>query len=84
MFLWPDNVAAWDAWLAVQTQWRQGMAGATGLCYAGVQACLDELGLQGDERRHVWQCVCAAEREVLQASAERRAREEDRRARHGL
>ena len=43
--LWPSNVPAWCAWLAVQTQWRHaavGMAGSlrTGLDYAGVCAWL--------------------------------------------
>lgn len=79
--MWPDNVAAWHAWLEVQTQWRHSMAGATGLCYAGVRAYLDEEGVDGEDRRHVWQCIRAAEREVLHLAAERRARDADRRSR---
>ena len=81
VYLWPDNVAAWQVWQGLQTQWRHSMAGATGLCYASVCAYLDEEGLQGDERQHVWQCIRAAEREVLQVVAERREREADRRSR---
>lgn len=39
--LWPDNVPAWLAWQAVQTQWRWSAAGTrTGLDYAGVVAWL--------------------------------------------
>lgn len=37
-WLWPENVPVWQLWQAVQTQWRIGMAGATGLDYAGVEA----------------------------------------------
>lgn len=70
---------AWHVWLAVQTQWRTGAAGATGLSWSGVRTYLDEEGITGDERRHVWACVRAAEQAVLQAWAARRQREADRR-----
>lgn len=45
--LWPCNVPAWNAWLAVQTQWRHaGMVGlATGLDYASVAAYLRAQGI---------------------------------------
>lgn len=39
-YLWPCNVAAFDIWGRLQTQWRVGMAGAAGLDYAGVSAYL--------------------------------------------
>lgn len=70
---------AWHCWQAVQTQWRTGAAGATGLDWQGVRIFLDEEGVQGDERQHVWACIRAAELAVLQAWAVRRQREEDRR-----
>lgn len=38
--LWPEHREALDFWFGVQTQWRVGMAGATGLDYAGVEAYL--------------------------------------------
>ena len=38
--LWPENVASVDLFLAVETQWRVGMGGATGLDYAGVRAAM--------------------------------------------
>jgi len=69
--LWPCNVQAWTIWTALQTQWRVGTNGATGLDYAGVRAFLDEHALQGDERRHIFACVCAAERTTLDAWAEK-------------
>lgn len=39
--LWPCNAASWDAWCGVQTQWRHGHAGPTGLDYQGVSIYLD-------------------------------------------
>lgn len=67
-YLWPDNVAAWDHWGAVQSQWRYGgMGSATGLDYAGVRAYLDEQGLQGEERSDIFAGICAAERATLTA-----------------
>lgn len=63
-------------WCDVQTQWRTGVAGATGLDYAGVRAWLDELGLPPDERRAAWAGIRACERATLEAHAERREREQ--------
>lgn len=74
-YLWPDNVDAWRAWQSIQTQWRHGMSGPTGLDYAGVRACLDELGFAGDERRDAWAGIQACERTTLDVMAERRERE---------
>ena len=60
----------------MQTQWRVGMSGATGLDYAGVRAWLDEMQLAGevpaDERAEIFACICAAERSTLDVRAARR------------
>lgn len=74
-YLWPDNVVAWNCWQGVQTQWRVGMGGATGLDYAGVRAYLDEADL-GDERRGVFAGIQACERATLDVWAEQREREQ--------
>lgn len=79
-YLWPDAVAAWACWQGVQTQWRIGMSGATGLDYAGVRAYLDEHGLHGPERLETWDCICAAERATLDVWAEQRRRDQQRQA----
>lgn len=76
VYLWPDNVTAWQCWCAVQTQWRVGMSGATGLDYAGVRALLDEEGLSGDERRAVFAGIRACEGAVLEVWAEQREQRE--------
>jgi len=70
-YLWPCNVDTWGHWAAVQTQWRYGgMGSRTGLDYAGVRAYMDECGMQGDERRHVFAGIRAAEGGTLQALGE--------------
>ena len=79
-YLWPDNVRAWSCWQGVQTQWRVGMGGATGLDYAGVRAFLDEQDLQRDERREVFAGIQACERATLDVWAEQRERDEADRA----
>lgn len=82
-YLWPDNVRAWSCWQGVQTQWRVGMGGATGLDYAGVRAFLDEQDLQCDERRDVFAGIQACERATLEVWAEQREREQQERAASG-
>jgi hypothetical protein len=74
--LWPDNVLAWNCWQGVQTQWRVGMGGATGLDYAGVRAFLDEQQLPADERRGVFSGIQACDRATLDVWAEQRERDQ--------
>lgn len=75
VYLWPECVDAWRHWCTLQTQWRVGMAGATGLDYAAVRATLDIAGLAGDELREVFACIRAAEAAVLEVHADARERE---------
>lgn len=72
-YLWPCNVALWGVWQHLQTQWRMGMGGATGLDYAGVRAWLDDSAPElpeGTTRRDVWAALQACERAALGAWAE--------------
>lgn len=65
----------------MQTQWRAGASGPTGLDYVAVRLWIDETtDYAGEERRELWQCLQACEREVLDAIARRREREEQQRA----
>lgn len=83
MFLWPDNLVAWQCWQGVQTQWRVGMGGATGLDYAGVRAYLELQDLPPDERREVFAGLQACERVTLDVWAEQREREQQAQQRQG-
>lgn len=38
--VWPDNLAAVNVFIAMLTQWRVGMSGATGLDYGAIPAVL--------------------------------------------
>lgn len=71
-YLWPENVPTWRVWSDVQTQWRVGMSGMTGLDYAAVLAHLTEIGLTGEERTHVYDGLRVMERATLSAMADQR------------
>ncbi len=62
------------AWLAVQTQWRVGMSGPTGLDYAGVEAAL-RLSAVGDPAE-VFAGLRVCEAAALDAWRERRERDQ--------
>jgi hypothetical protein len=38
--VWPDNLLAYNTFVAAATQWRSGMAGPTGLVYSDVESTL--------------------------------------------
>lgn len=58
-------------WQEVGTQWRVGMAGYTGLDYAGVLAHLKTAhGLRGTKLQKAWKAMRACEQGALQAWAE--------------
>lgn len=42
--IWPDNLVAYNAFVALLSQWRVGAAGATGLDYTAIPVVLDMLG----------------------------------------
>ena len=71
-WLWPENDEAFGMWLAIQTQWNAGMAGATGLNYPGVEVCLRMRGLKKKSRRHMFRLIQMMERACLEEWAEKR------------
>lgn len=60
------------AWLALQTQWRVGMAGATGLDYTAIEPTLRLLGEPAAAWPDIFEGVQVMERETLRVWAERR------------
>jgi hypothetical protein len=42
-YLWPDNVPTFNIWQRLQTQWRVGAGGATGLDYTACVAYMREV-----------------------------------------
>lgn len=74
-YLWPEHVPALQLWSAVQTQWRVGMAGATGLDYAGVRASPAFARLRPPRRaERIFAELCLMERATLDEWAQRRER----------
>jgi len=69
--LWPCNWPVWCVWVDVQTQWRVGMAGPTGLDYAGVQAVLQQR-LPLRQRKTAFWLLQGMEEAALQEYARRR------------
>jgi hypothetical protein len=58
-------------WCELQSQWRIGFGGATGLDYTAAIAHLRTAhGLRGKRLQKAWACMRAAEQGVLQAWAE--------------
>lgn len=55
--IWPDNAQAFNTFVAMQTQWRTGMAGATGFDYAALPAVLSLVGVPADEHPDTFECL---------------------------
>lgn len=47
--VWPENWRAFELFSYMQTQWRVGMSGATGLDYRVMQHKMDRMKLAPDE-----------------------------------
>lgn len=74
-YLWPDNKENWLAWQDLQTQWRVGMAGPTGLDYSAVISYMGMIGRRKD--KVLFDCIQAAEMATLEVWAEQRAQAEE-------
>lgn len=67
--IWPENWGAYGVFCAMETQWRIGMAGPTGLDYAALPVALRMV----DAPRAEWAQLMADVR-VMEASAMRAMR----------
>ena len=74
-WLWPENERAWRLWLQVQTQWRVGLDGKTGLDYAGVRACMALRRIPTRYQRRLFELVHAMELAALGVWREARKRD---------
>ena len=71
-WLWPENEEVLGIWLAIQTQWSVGMAGATGLHYPGVETCMRMRGLKKKAQRDTFLLIQMMERACLEEWARQR------------
>lgn len=69
--LWPVNLPVWTVWRRLQTQWRVGMAGATGLDYPAVWLLVEKL-LPRRRRDEAFAALQQMERAVLEVWAQQR------------
>jgi hypothetical protein len=67
-WLWPENQAAWNLWLSVQTQWRTGMGGRESLDYPGVEVVMRH-GVRPKDRRRRFAEIQLMERVALRTWA---------------
>ncbi|GAB7082285.1 DUF1799 domain-containing protein [Megalodesulfovibrio paquesii] len=65
--VYPDNWPALWIFKDLATQWRVGLAGATGLDYAALPAVLDLRGVPQAERADLFDCLQVLEAETLTA-----------------
>ena len=70
--LWPDNLPAVNAFIAMSTQWRVGMNGATGLDYGVVPTVLRLAGVPRAEWAEVFDGLRTMEDEALKTMREKK------------
>jgi len=72
--VWPDCWASFECFAAMQTQWRTGMAGATGLDYVALEPVMRLRGIPKAERIHTFEDIRTMEMaalEVMQSNREK-------------
>lgn len=70
--LWPDNLLAANAFIAISTQWRTGYSGATGLDYNVIPSVFRLIGIPRLEWADTFECVRVMEAEAMTVMAEQR------------
>lgn len=70
--VYPDNWTAFRVMEAMGTQWRTGMAGATGLDYGAVPAVMSLIGVSKKNRDQVFHDIRVMEAEALAVMSEAR------------
>lgn len=70
--IYPENMTTVAVFSAMQTQWRIGMNGATGLDYAALPAVMDLLEVAAEERQDAFTMLRIMEGEALKMMDERR------------
>lgn len=78
--IWPDNQHIVQVWLAMQTQWRVGFSGATGLDYAVLPVVMRGVQVPLNERMDIFAGVQVMERTTLKVWAAARIKREAQRA----
>jgi len=69
--VWPENIQAFTLFGQMQTQWRCGMGGATGLDYVALFHKMDRMRLDPGEYEDLEEDIRSMEHEALRAMSER-------------
>lgn len=69
--VWPENVQAYRLFCDLQTQWRVGMSGPSGLDYAVLFVMIDRMKLSPEAAEDLEYDVRAMESEALSAMHEK-------------
>ncbi len=72
LYLWPENVPAWNLFQAVGTQWVIGHGGAVGLSYPGVEVVMRKWRIKRRDEQRFFQEIQVMERATLAAWGERK------------
>jgi len=72
LYLWPENVATWNLFHALSTQWLVGMGGATGLNYEAVNIVMNHRRIARRDRNRVFEEIQVMERATLKAWSEKK------------
>lgn len=72
MGVWPENMPAVSAFSGLLTQWRIGMAGATGLDYSAIPFVLEMGGVARIDWPQVFDDIRVMEVEALNCMREQR------------
>lgn len=70
--VWPENWDPYRVFAELDTQWRHGFAGRTGLDYAVVPRTMKRLGVRKKQREDVWQAIRVMESAALDFFDEKR------------
>lgn len=71
-YLWPECLPAFNVFQSLQSQWRVGMAGATGLDYTAVEAFMRMNGVRRKDQAELLYCLQVMEFATLREWASRR------------
>lgn len=71
--VWPDCWASFECFAAMQTQWRTGMVGATGLDYVALEPVMRLQGIPKADRNSTFEDVRVMEMAALAVMQERRS-----------
>lgn len=70
--MWPDNLPAINVLIAMNTQWRTGGFGATGLDYSALPAVMRLVGVPRAEQADTFECLRVLESEALKIMSEQK------------